>query len=81
MPEKLRRLSGDDVVKILTSFGFGVTGHRGSHIKLKRSTKGVKQTLTIPRHRELDKGTLRAIFRQACRYIDESDLRPHFYSE
>jgi hypothetical protein len=27
----------------------------------------------------VDKGTLRAIFRQALRYITEAELRPHFY--
>ena len=39
------------------------------------------QTLTVPNHAELDTGTCRAILRQASRYIPESDLRPHFYSE
>jgi len=27
----------------------------------------------------LDKGTLKAIFRQALRYIPEEELRPYFY--
>jgi hypothetical protein len=36
--------------------------------------------LTIPLHAELDSGTLRAIFRQASRFISESELRPHFYT-
>jgi len=38
-----------------------------------------KKILTIPLHEELDKGTLRAIFRQALRYIPEEESRPHFY--
>ncbi|MCK4475113.1 MAG: type II toxin-antitoxin system HicA family toxin [Methanophagales archaeon] len=38
-----------------------------------------KQTLTVPMHEELDKGTVRAIFRQALRYIPEEELKPHFY--
>ncbi|HID63542.1 MAG TPA: type II toxin-antitoxin system HicA family toxin [Anaerolineae bacterium] len=55
---------------------------RGSHVKLRRlGPAGEKQTLTIPAHRELDTGTLRAIMRQAARYISEDGLRPHFYSE
>ena len=29
--------------------------------------------------RRLDKGTLRAVFRHALRYIPEEQLRPHFY--
>ena len=32
-------------------------------------------------HREVDKGTLRAIYRQALRFIPESVLKPLFYTE
>ncbi len=79
---KLKRLSGQDVIKILSSFGFAVAAQKGSHVKLVRTLPdGSKQPLTIPAHPELDKGTLKAIFRQASRYISETELRPHFYSE
>ena len=78
---RLRRLSGSEVIHILEGFGFTVHAQAGSHVKLRRiGPQGQKQTLTIPRHRELDTGTLRAIFRQARRYIAEEDLRPHFYT-
>lgn len=77
---KLKTLSGREAVKILSHFGFKVVSQRGSHVKLRRIlSDGTKQTLTIPLHEELDKGTLRAIFRQALRYIPEEDLKPHFY--
>ena len=77
---KLRTLSGRDVVKIFARFGFRVVSQRGSHVKLRRvSSNGTKQIMTIPLHEELDRGTLRAIFRQALRYIPEEDLKPHFY--
>ena len=78
---KLRRLSGDDVVAILTRFSFEVHSQRGSHVKLRRAGPAGTQTLTIPRHRELDPGTLRAIFRQASRFIFETELYPYFYTE
>ncbi len=43
--------------------------------KLRRiDASGQKQTLTIPWHDELDTGTLRAIFRQASRYVSEDPL-------
>jgi hypothetical protein len=42
---------------------------------------GTRQTLTIPNHRELDTGTLKAIYRQALRYVGDEELRPHFYSD
>jgi len=77
---KLRVLSGREVVKILSRFGFKVISQRGSHVKLRRIlSDGTKQTLTIPLHEELDRGTLRAIYRQALRYLPEKDLKPHFY--
>ena len=79
---KLKSLTGEDVIRILSGFGFGVVSQRGSHAKLRRVlSDGTKQTLTVSRHKELDKGTLRAVFRQAQRYILEAQLRPHFYSD
>jgi len=77
---KLRSLNGKEVVRIFSQFGFEIASQRGSHVKLRRVLPdGTKQTLTIPMHEELDKGTIRAIFRQALRYIPEEELRPHFY--
>jgi predicted RNA binding protein YcfA (HicA-like mRNA interferase family) len=82
VPGKLRTLSGEDVVRILAGFGFEFVGRRGSHAKLRRVTsEGRRQTLHLPLHEELRKGTLRAIFQQAAMYIPEQDLRPHFYTD
>ena len=75
---KLRKLSGDDVVGIFRDFGFRVVAQHGSHIKLIRDTPSGRQVLTIPAHRELDPGTLRAIMRQASRFVAADDLDPHF---
>lgn len=61
---KLKVLSGQDVIKILLFFGFMIALQRGSHVKLLRiKPDKTKQTLTIPNHSELDKGTLKAIYR------------------
>jgi len=77
---KLRVLSGREVIKILSKFGFEVVSQRGSHVKLRRVLPdGTKQTLTVPLHEELDRGTLKAIIKQASRYIPEEELKPHFY--
>lgn len=81
MSPKLKRLSGSEVVAIMRTFGFEVHSQRGSHVKLRHIIAGgEKQTLTIPLHGELDAGTLRAIIRQARRYIPETDLQRHFYT-
>jgi len=78
---RLKVLSGEDVIKILGSFNFAMVAQRGNHIKLRRTINKIHQNLTIPNHKELDKGTLRAIFNQASKYISESELMPHFYNE
>jgi predicted RNA binding protein YcfA (HicA-like mRNA interferase family) len=78
---KLKHLSGNEVIAIFHSFSFITHSQKGSHVKLRREVEGRKQTLTIPVHEEIDSGTLRAIVRQASRYILESDLRPHFYTD
>ena len=77
---KLKVLSGEEIVKILTSFGFEIEAQHGSHAKLRRLlSDGERQTLTIPLHDELDRGTVKAIYRQAARYVPEDQLRTHFY--
>ena len=79
---KLRTLSGDDLFRIFSQFGFTKSSQRGSHVKLRRILPGGdRQTLTIVAHKEVDRGTLQAIFRQALRYIPKSDLEQHFYTD
>ena len=82
MPQRLRRLSARDVLAVLQNFGFEVVATRGSHAKLRRVTEGDQtQTLTLPLHRDLDLGTIRAIYRQATRFIPETELRAWFYGD
>ena len=77
---KLKSLSGREVIKIFEYLGFSVLSQKGSHVKLRKIlTDGTSQTLTIPNHKELDKGTLKAILRQAGRYVSEKDLKSYFY--
>ena len=79
---RLKRLSGKEVVRIFHRLGFVAEDQRGSHIKLRRlAPDGSRQTLTIPDHAEIDTGTLRAIYRQALRYVPKGELHPHFYAE
>ncbi|MBI5874346.1 MAG: type II toxin-antitoxin system HicA family toxin [Deltaproteobacteria bacterium] len=82
MSPKLKRLSGKEAVSILSKFGFSVHSQRGSHVKLRRtSPSGETQSLTIVMHDEIDVGTLRAIIRQASRFIPEDQLKKEFYSD
>jgi predicted RNA binding protein YcfA (HicA-like mRNA interferase family) len=79
---KPRVLSGRDLIKIFAAFGFEFASQRGSHMKMSRVlATGTKQTLTIPNHREIDRGTLLAIYRQALRFLTAEELAPHFFTE
>ncbi|HUI55598.1 MAG TPA: type II toxin-antitoxin system HicA family toxin [Bryobacteraceae bacterium] len=78
---KLRVLSGREVLTILRGFGFQEFAQRCSHVKVHRVLEGGRtQTLTVPNHDEIDHGTLHAIYRQACRFIPEQELRAKFFS-
>ena len=65
-----------------TEFGFQKFAQRGSHIKVRRMLEGGQtQSLTVPNHDEIDRGTLHALFRQASRFIPEPELRAKFFTE
>jgi predicted RNA binding protein YcfA (HicA-like mRNA interferase family) len=58
------------VVKALEKVGFAFDHQRGSHITL-RHTHPPHRRITVPDHREVAKGTLRALIRQAGLTVDE----------
>ena len=60
---QLPRISGQDCVRALAGAGFRQVRRRSSHITLRRNIPFAQ--VVVPDHRELDKGTLRAIIRQS----------------
>jgi predicted RNA binding protein YcfA (HicA-like mRNA interferase family) len=78
---KLRVLSGQDLILILSNFDFEEISQKGSHIKLSRIIDNNNQSITIPNHKEIDKGTLKAIIRQLTNYIPLLELNQYFYHE
>lgn len=62
---KLPVLSGRDVIKILKKIGFEEKRQKGSHIILAKETDDGKKAVVVPNHKEIDKGTLLEIIRQA----------------
>lgn len=49
-------------------------------MKLRRiGPSGERQMLIVPDHAELDTGTLRAIIRQASRFVSLEELQQRFY--
>ena len=82
---RLRRLSSREILRLLGHFGFEVESMRGSHAKLvrKRQAAGgqhIREVLVVPMHRAPRIGTVRAIYRQASRFVPEDELKPHFFS-
>ncbi len=54
--------SGQDAVRAFQKLGYQVDHQTGSHIILRHPQM---RRLTVPNHRELAKGTLRALIREA----------------
>jgi len=52
------------VIRALTEIGFEIVGRRGSHVRLKKKD-GKTLIVIVPDHKELARGTLGSIMRQA----------------
>lgn len=68
MSAALPLVSGAEAIAALAKAGFVEVSQRGSHVKLRRQDGA---TVIVPRHRELARGTLRSILRQAGLSVDE----------
>ncbi len=66
---KLPKISGRDCVKALKKGGFYFKRQEGSHMVLRRDNPFAQ--IVVPAHKELDRGTLRAIIRQAGLSVSE----------
>jgi predicted RNA binding protein YcfA (HicA-like mRNA interferase family) len=64
-------VSGAQLVGALEKDGWAVVRQRGSHVRLKKD--GRRTALVVPLHRELRKGTLAGILRDAD--LDSDGLR------
>ena len=66
---KLPRISGRECVQALEQAGFYIKRQESSHVVLRRDDPFIQ--VVVPDHKELDRGTLRAIIRQADLGVDE----------
>jgi predicted RNA binding protein YcfA (HicA-like mRNA interferase family) len=67
---KLPVVSGVEVVKALNKIGYELDHQTGSHMILRRKEPPYLR-ITVPNHREIAKGTLRAIIREADLTVEE----------
>lgn len=66
---KLPVISGKECISALEKFGFYIKRQEGSHIVMRKDNPFCQ--LVVPNHKTLDRGTLRAIIRQADLSIEE----------
>ena len=63
---KLRKVSGEKVVKILgNKMGFSISGRSGSHVRLSKITPDGKVGTVVPMHKDLKIGTLKGVLKLA----------------
>ena len=67
---ELPRISGREVVKALRKVGYEQDRQRGSHIVLRQVVEPHRRVV-VPDHKEVAKGTLRAIIKQVGLTVDE----------
>jgi predicted RNA binding protein YcfA (HicA-like mRNA interferase family) len=58
---KLPQVSGEQLVNLLKSLGYGFDRQKGSHATYEKTAKIGKHTITVPLHKEITKGTLNDI--------------------
>lgn len=61
-------VSGDQCISALEGVGYWIARTKGSHVRMRCSGR---KPVTVPRHHELDRGTLRAILRTANISVEE----------
>jgi predicted RNA binding protein YcfA (HicA-like mRNA interferase family) len=69
MPSALPVLSGREVVRVFETFDWQVVRQSASHIIMVK--EGEQVTLSIPDHREVARGTLRSLIRNAGLTVQE----------
>jgi predicted RNA binding protein YcfA (HicA-like mRNA interferase family) len=67
---KLPVVSGSEAVKAFQKVGYEFDVQHGSHIILRHADPPHRR-LSVPNHKELAKGTLRALIREAGLTVDE----------
>ncbi|MCD4845297.1 MAG: type II toxin-antitoxin system HicA family toxin [Methanosarcinales archaeon] len=66
---KLPRISGMKAVKAFNKSGWSVVRQTGSHIIMMKND--YKVILSVPRHKELDRGTLRKLIKYAGLTVED----------
>lgn len=63
---KLPQVSGQRLIGVLQSLGYGIVRQRGSHVRLRKMTASGMHNITVPDHKIIAKGTLNDIVNKVC---------------
>lgn len=66
---RLSNISGKEAVKVFSKVGWTQAGQVGSHLVMIKP--GVRVNLSVPQHKELGPGLLRALIRDSGLSVDE----------
>jgi predicted RNA binding protein YcfA (HicA-like mRNA interferase family) len=66
---RLANISGKEAVKAFKKAGWETAGQVGSHLVMTKP--GLRVNLSVPQHKELSVGTLRALIRHARMTVEE----------
>ncbi|MCW5935020.1 MAG: type II toxin-antitoxin system HicA family toxin [Fimbriimonadia bacterium] len=66
---RLANVSGKDAVKAFRKAGWEIVGQVGSHVVMSKT--GVPVNLSVPQHKELSIGTLRALIRNSGLTVED----------
>ena len=71
-----RDVSAEDLIKLLSQYGYVVDRQTGSHIRLSKSLDEGTHNITIPNHSPIKIGTLQSIIKDICQVnkLDINDL-------
>ncbi|AYL99229.1 type II toxin-antitoxin system HicA family toxin [Mucilaginibacter celer] len=75
-PKAPRNVSGKDLIKVLSKYGYAVVRQTGSHIRLSISLNDGIKSVTVPNHDPLKLGTLMAIINDVSEQlkINKNDI-------
>ncbi len=64
--------SGRQIIRALSRAGFQKVSQKGTHVKLRGIWKDKLQTVIVPNHKEVARGTFQSILKQAS--MERSEL-------
>lgn len=69
-PRAPRDVSGKDLIKVLSKYGYEVVRQTGSHIRLSIAFNDGVKNITIPNHDPIKLGTLMAIINDVSEQLE-----------